>query len=83
MTVTTRATDSWIIKRHRAFRPIAVNLANAACRRDLRGTLVLSEFAGAWHELHEAFICNPHDVEVSNRPSCVQSPPPRASDGLG
>jgi trehalose 6-phosphate synthase len=34
-----------------------------ACRRDLGGTLVLSEFAGAWHELHEAFICNPHDVE--------------------
>ena len=26
--VTTRATDSWIVKRHRAFRPIAVNLAN-------------------------------------------------------
>jgi len=24
---------------------------------------VLSEFAGAWHELHQAFICNPHDVE--------------------
>jgi len=34
-----------------------------ACRRDLRGTLVLSEYAGAWHKLHEAFICNPHDVE--------------------
>jgi trehalose 6-phosphate synthase len=34
-----------------------------ACRHDLGGALVLSEFAGAWHELHEAFICNPHDVE--------------------
>jgi trehalose 6-phosphate synthase len=34
-----------------------------ACRHDLGGSLVLSEFAGAWHELHQAFICNPHDVE--------------------
>ena len=34
-----------------------------ACRHDLGGALVLSEFAGAWHELHEAFICNPHDIE--------------------
>ncbi|HEY8882233.1 MAG TPA: trehalose-6-phosphate synthase, partial [Dermatophilaceae bacterium] len=21
------------------------------------------EFTGAWHELHQAFICNPHDIE--------------------
>jgi trehalose 6-phosphate synthase len=34
-----------------------------ACRRDLGGALVLSEFTGAWHELHQAFICNPHDIE--------------------
>ena len=34
-----------------------------ACRNDLGGALVLSEFTGAWHELHQAFICNPHDVE--------------------
>jgi len=34
-----------------------------ACRHDLGGALVLSEFAGAWHELHQAFICNPHDIE--------------------
>jgi len=34
-----------------------------ACRHDLGGALVLSEFAGAWHELHQAFTCNPHDVE--------------------
>ena len=33
------------------------------CRHDLGGALVLSEFAGAWHEMHEAFICNPHDIE--------------------
>ena len=24
---------------------------------------MLSEFAGAFHELHQAFICNPHDIE--------------------
>jgi trehalose 6-phosphate synthase len=24
---------------------------------------VLSEFARAWHELHQAFICNPHHIE--------------------
>jgi trehalose 6-phosphate synthase len=34
-----------------------------ACRHDLGGALVLSEFTGAWDELHQAFICNPHDVE--------------------
>ena len=34
-----------------------------SCRHDLGGALVLSEFAGAWHELHEALICNPHDIE--------------------
>lgn len=27
------------------------------------GTLVLSEFAGAAHELKEAFLCNPHDID--------------------
>ena len=34
-----------------------------ASRNDLGGALVLSEFTGAWHELHQAFICNPHDIE--------------------
>ncbi|WP_307818051.1 alpha,alpha-trehalose-phosphate synthase (UDP-forming) [Janibacter endophyticus] len=33
------------------------------CRNDLGGALVLSEFTGAWHELHQAFVCNPHDIE--------------------
>ncbi|MDN5796435.1 MAG: trehalose-6-phosphate synthase [Intrasporangium sp.] len=33
------------------------------CRFDLGGALVLSEFTGAWHELHQAFACNPHDIE--------------------
>jgi trehalose 6-phosphate synthase len=34
-----------------------------SCRHDLGGALVLSEFTGAWHELHQAYICNPHDIE--------------------
>ncbi|MEN3122831.1 trehalose-6-phosphate synthase [Janibacter sp. LM] len=33
------------------------------CRHDEGGALVLSEFTGAWHELHQAFVCNPHDIE--------------------
>ncbi len=33
------------------------------CRHDNGGALVLSEFTGAYHELHQAFICNPHDIE--------------------
>ena len=34
-----------------------------ACRYDLGGTLVLSEFTGAAHELHQATMVNPHDIE--------------------
>ena len=34
-----------------------------SCRPDLEGALVLSEFAGAWNELRQAFVCNPHDIE--------------------
>lgn len=33
------------------------------CRYDDGGALVLSEFTGAFHELHQAFVCNPHDIE--------------------
>ncbi len=33
------------------------------CRWDNGGALVLSEFTGAYHELHQAFVCNPHDIE--------------------
>jgi trehalose 6-phosphate synthase len=33
------------------------------CRHDNGGALVLSEFTGAYHELHQAFVCNPHDIE--------------------
>ncbi len=34
-----------------------------ACRHDLGGALVLSEFAGAAAELTQAFLVNPHDVD--------------------
>ncbi|MGH3977647.1 MAG: alpha,alpha-trehalose-phosphate synthase (UDP-forming) [Pseudonocardiaceae bacterium] len=34
-----------------------------ACRHDLGGALVLSEFAGAAAELTEAFLINPHDLD--------------------
>ncbi len=33
------------------------------CRVENDGALVLSEFTGAWNELHQAFACNPHDIE--------------------
>jgi trehalose 6-phosphate synthase len=34
-----------------------------ACRKDLNGALVLSEFAGAAAELRRAFLVNPYDVD--------------------
>lgn len=34
-----------------------------ACRDDLRGALVLSEFAGAADELRRAFLVNPYDID--------------------
>jgi len=34
-----------------------------ACRSDLGGSLVLSEFTGAAAELRQSFLCNPHDLE--------------------
>jgi trehalose 6-phosphate synthase len=34
-----------------------------ACRHDLGGALVLSEFAGAASELTSAFLVNPHDLD--------------------
>ena len=33
------------------------------CRHDDGGALVLSEFTGAWHEMKQAYVCNPHDIE--------------------
>ncbi|MFC4586914.1 alpha,alpha-trehalose-phosphate synthase (UDP-forming) [Sphaerisporangium corydalis] len=38
-----------------------------ACRHDLRGALVLSEFAGAADELKHAYLVNPWDVEGLKR----------------
>ncbi|GAT66138.1 trehalose-6-phosphate synthase [Planomonospora sp. ID91781] len=38
-----------------------------ACRNDLRGALVLSEFAGAADELRQAFMVNPYDVDGLKR----------------
>ena len=34
-----------------------------ACRSDLDGALVLSEFTGAAAELRQAYLTNPHDIE--------------------
>jgi trehalose 6-phosphate synthase len=34
-----------------------------ACRFDLRGALVLSEFTGAADELRQAFLINPYDID--------------------
>ncbi|GGS51758.1 trehalose-6-phosphate synthase [Planobispora rosea] len=38
-----------------------------SCRHDLRGALVLSEFAGAAEELKQAFMVNPYDVDGLKR----------------
>ncbi|WP_072687009.1 alpha,alpha-trehalose-phosphate synthase (UDP-forming) [Rhodococcus marinonascens] len=34
-----------------------------ACRSDLGGALLLSEFTGAAAELRQSFLCNPHDLD--------------------
>jgi trehalose 6-phosphate synthase len=41
-----------------------------AARSDLRGALVLSEFAGAADELNGAFLVNPHDIDGLKRTLC-------------
>ncbi|MFJ2029793.1 trehalose-6-phosphate synthase [Streptosporangium sp. NPDC087985] len=38
-----------------------------ACHNDLRGALVLSEFAGAADELRQAFMVNPYDIDGLKR----------------
>ncbi|WP_308016055.1 alpha,alpha-trehalose-phosphate synthase (UDP-forming) [Nonomuraea aurantiaca] len=38
-----------------------------ACHHDLRGALVLSEFAGAADELRQSYLVNPYDVEDVKR----------------
>jgi trehalose 6-phosphate synthase len=47
------------------------------CRHDEGGALVLSEFTGAFHELHQAFVCNPHDIEGLKQTimRAIQTPP--------
>ena len=48
-----------------------------ACRNDLRGALVLSEFAGAADELKQAYLVNPYDIEGMKRAmmAAIQAPP--------
>ncbi|HEU0089419.1 MAG TPA: trehalose-6-phosphate synthase [Pseudonocardiaceae bacterium] len=41
-----------------------------ACRHDLGGALVLSEFAGAAAELTSAFLVNPHDLDGIKNAVC-------------
>ncbi|AHI23587.1 alpha,alpha-trehalose-phosphate synthase (UDP-forming) [Corynebacterium vitaeruminis] len=55
-----------------------------ACHGDGSGALVLSEFAGAAHELSEAFLCNPFDMEsikrqLSNAATMLQADPETAA----
>ncbi|GIH99622.1 alpha,alpha-trehalose-phosphate synthase (UDP-forming) [Planobispora takensis] len=38
-----------------------------SCRHDLRGALVLSEFAGAADEMKQAFMVNPYDIDGLKR----------------
>ncbi|WP_433354363.1 alpha,alpha-trehalose-phosphate synthase (UDP-forming) [Microtetraspora malaysiensis] len=38
-----------------------------SCRHDLRGALVLSEFAGAADELRQAYLVNPYDIDGMKR----------------
>ncbi|MEU8197657.1 trehalose-6-phosphate synthase [Microbispora amethystogenes] len=38
-----------------------------ACRHDLRGALVLSEFAGAAEEMRQAYLVNPYDIAGMKR----------------
>jgi trehalose 6-phosphate synthase len=42
-----------------------------AARSDLRGALVLSEFAGAADELDGAFLVNPHDIDGLKKTICA------------
>ena len=41
-----------------------------ACRADLKGSLLLSEFAGAASELHRAFMVNPYDIAGLKNTMC-------------
>lgn len=52
-----------------------------AARHDERGVLVLSEFTGAVHELTEALIVNPHDLDstVAAMVRAIRMPPEEES----
>ena len=51
-----------------------------ACRSDLGGALVLSEFTGAAAELRQAYLCNPHDLD-SVKDAIVSALEQRPRDG--
>ena len=58
-----------------------------ACRSDLGGALVLSEFTGAAAELRQAYLVNPHDldgvkdaIEAALEPVARGGPAPDARD---
>jgi putative ABC transport system permease protein len=53
-----------------------------ACRGDLGGALVLSEFAGAAAELKQAFLVNPHDIVVGNMMTAATLTGRRAYDEI-
>src|SRR6201999_208785 len=50
---------------HYIHRPVPRHelIAFFACRSDLGGALVLSEFTGAAAELRQSYLVNPHDLE--------------------
>ena len=54
-----------------------------ACRSDLGGALVLSEFTGAAAELRQAYLANPHDLEGVKDAieAALNQTPKRAGDG--
>ena len=51
----------------------------AACQVDDPGVLVLSRFAGAAHEMPEALLVNPYDVDATARVLARAHRPPRRS----
>ncbi|MBD0292372.1 MAG: trehalose-6-phosphate synthase [Jiangellaceae bacterium] len=55
-----------------------------AARIDLRGALVLSEFAGAADELDAAFLVNPHDIDGLKQTliQAMQIPPDEAAERM-
>lgn len=56
-----------------------------ACRSDLGGSLVLSEFTGAAAELRQAYLVNPHDIDgvKDGIESALNQTPKRDGAGCG